>query len=197
MIRRDKNSVEFIYCECGCGLTRPKHDPQGRQRTIIKGHHNKGKNFSGENNPSWKGGKYIDGYGYVWIHSPNHPNKNSIGYVKEHRLVIEKYIGRYLRKDELIHHINLNPQDNRIENLQIITHSEHMKIHNSKDMSNRKCLICKSKTTYKTKNNTQRWLRHPYTKEEWLCMKCYNFLIKNTVYLAPCSRFATHCPYCY
>lgn len=76
----------------------------------------------------WKGGKLKDYYGYVIIWSPNHPNKDMKGYVKEHRLVMEKKLGRYLTKKEVVHHINRNPADNRIKNLQLFSdNGEHKK----------------------------------------------------------------------
>lgn len=53
--------------------------------------------FRGENNHSWKGGKFILG-GYRYILSPDHPNVNSSGYVAEHRLVMEKELSRFLTK---------------------------------------------------------------------------------------------------
>jgi len=77
----------------------------------------------GEKNHSWKGGRYKSG-GYIFIYSPEHPNNNQ-GYVCEHRLVIEKEIGRYLENWEHIHHINGVRDDNRIENLKIVTKSTH------------------------------------------------------------------------
>lgn len=49
--------------------------------------------------------------------------------VKEHRMVMEEYLGRKLESWEHIHHINENPSDNRLENLQIVTNSEHGRIH--------------------------------------------------------------------
>lgn len=82
---------------------------------------------SAENNGNWKGGRRIQN-GYHMVRYPNHP-KAIQGYVYEHRLVMERHIGRYLKKDEIVHHKNRNKQDNRVENLEILTPSEHNKVH--------------------------------------------------------------------
>lgn len=48
----------------------------------------------------------------------------------EHRKVYEDYIGRKLESTEIIHHINFNRTDNRIENLYLYSNvSEHQKVH--------------------------------------------------------------------
>lgn len=48
---------------------------------------------------------------------------------KLHREIMERHIGRELNANELVHHINEDRQDNRIENLKIVTHKEHAQIH--------------------------------------------------------------------
>lgn len=48
--------------------------------------------------------------------------------VREHRHLMEMYLGRKLDRNEHIHHINGNSLDNRIENLQVLTNSEHQKL---------------------------------------------------------------------
>lgn len=82
----------------------------------------------GEANPRWKGGRYKSD-GRTFIRFESHPYANCKGYILESRLVMEKFIGRYLLPTEHIHHINQQKDDNRIENMQIISNSEHTSIH--------------------------------------------------------------------
>lgn len=53
---------------------------------------------------------------------------------------MEEYINRKLTEEEIIHHINGNKTDNRIENLEITNHSKHSKFH-FKDKPSKKILI--------------------------------------------------------
>jgi hypothetical protein len=83
-----------------------------------------------ENHPRWKGGKTKDGGGYVLIRKPEHPFAQTNGYVSQHRLVMEKHLGRYLLPEEVVHHKNNTIHDNRIENLTLFDNkSKHQKYH--------------------------------------------------------------------
>lgn len=89
-------------------------------------------------NPSKYGGHTKDRNGYVYVYSPTHPHCSLDGYVMEHRLVMESHIGRYLNKDEVIHHINGDKKDNTLENLVIMTPTDHMSFHMKKRHAKRK-----------------------------------------------------------
>lgn len=67
--------------------------------------------------------------GYVRVYVPMHPEANTWGYVYEHRLVAEQMIGRRLSVNEVVHHKNGKRWDNRPDNLEILTDSEHSKLH--------------------------------------------------------------------
>lgn len=77
------------------------------------------RNVLGKMNPAWRGGRMTDKSGYVLIYMPDHPQANRHGQVREHRLVMERHLGRILDRREVVHHKNGNPADNRIRNLKL------------------------------------------------------------------------------
>jgi hypothetical protein len=112
------------YCSKPCQNNVPIS--KEHRRKLSESH--KGKR--GVKASNWKGGRRTH-KGYILIYCPDHPNTIMRFYVKEHRLVMEKHLGRYLKKEEVVHHINQNKADNRIENLQLFAnHCEHMKFLN-------------------------------------------------------------------
>jgi hypothetical protein len=69
--------------------------------------------------------------GRTAVYVPEHPKANNRGYILEYRYIVEQAIGRFLTDEEQIHHINGDSSDNRLENLQIVSASEHSKIHSN------------------------------------------------------------------
>lgn len=78
----------------------------------------------GSKSAAWKGGRQLDSAGYVRIHNPDHPAAPGNGYVKEHRVVMEKILGRYLLPNEEVHHKNGQKDDNRAKNLELWVRSQ-------------------------------------------------------------------------
>jgi len=86
---------------------------------------------SREKNCNWKGG-ICHSMGYIKIKIRSHPFADKQGYVYEHRLVMEKHLGRFLTKIEVVHHKNDIRDDNRIENLKLFKNQdEHTRYHNN------------------------------------------------------------------
>lgn len=123
-------------CECGCGQLIPTKNRNGPLHFVC-GHNQRGKKradkpnagMSAHLNYNWKGGCVRRG-GYILVRIEGHPRGSPRGhYVREHALVMEQQLGRYLKPNEVVHHINGRKDDNRIENLQLLTNAEHVKLH--------------------------------------------------------------------
>ncbi|MEK9207765.1 MAG: hypothetical protein AAB922_04735 [Patescibacteria group bacterium] len=86
--------------------------------------------FKGESSYAWKGGQYIDSHGYVYLRAEGHPRVAN-NYVKRAVLVLENKIERYLSPGEISHHVNGVKNDDRPENLEVMTRDAHNKYHAS------------------------------------------------------------------
>lgn len=85
----------------------------------------------GINNWNWKNGHTKHSSGYILILVGRRLNKKS-KYEFEHRLIMEKHLGRKIKFNEEIHHFDGNPSNNRIENLVLLKKSQHRSIHFTK-----------------------------------------------------------------
>ena len=71
-------------------------------------------------------GMYTTTKGYVLVYMPDHPDsQKSTGYIMQHRLVMEKMLGRRLKRREVVHHKNGVKSDNRQRNLELMTKKAH------------------------------------------------------------------------
>lgn len=103
-------------------------DCWGRIRGEVRKGEKRKITIYGDQHHSWKGGRVIHKHsGYVLLKRREHPNSQKNGYVYEHRVVMEEYLGRFLEPVEEVHHINHNKSDNRIENLMLFSnHADHI-----------------------------------------------------------------------
>ena len=120
------NKCFLKECACGCGFIITDRDKNSVPRYYLSWHNLRKCHKvipSGEKHYYWKGGRNYDTQGYVWIRI------RTGKYRKEHIIVMEKALGRQLLTNEVVHHKNGIKDDNRLENLQLFTRSEHGKIH--------------------------------------------------------------------
>ncbi len=108
--------TDFVK-ECGDEPYKPYLSKKARE--------NSRKAHKGRRSWNWKGGRIKDKWGYIQIWMPEHPNAKMAGYIHEHRLVMSNHLGRPLTSKEFIHHKNGIRDDNRLENLELLTHNVH------------------------------------------------------------------------
>lgn len=92
----------------------------------------------------WKIEKIVSKGDYNYAVVKKHPKANKNGYVLYHRVVVENFLGRLLNSNEVVHHINGNKKDNRIENLQVCDFKQHVKSHKLKEGRKTVVLKCPS-----------------------------------------------------
>lgn len=132
----------YLLRDAGCQFTAKRRKPYTDEERKHRSDAHKGKKISEEqrrviserNSCNYNG---MNGYGhtkrqncgYILAYAPKHPKVHKDGYVMLHTVVMERHIGRYLKQNEVVHHINHDREDNRIENLKLMDKKDHMKMH--------------------------------------------------------------------
>lgn len=124
----------------------------------------------GENNSIWNGGVTRPEDGYISVLVNNHPFADINGRVKNARLVMEKYLGRYLDKYEVVHHINKIKNDDDIENLELCNRSSHARVHDKgkykRSIETRKKMSISQKRRERIKPSSNGWFLSEETREK-------------------------------
>ena len=132
----------YILRNLGCSFSHKRRKPVSEEERRNRSRANKGKVISeaqrqkiSERNSCHFNG--MNGYGhtkahskgYVLAYAPDHPHAHADGYIMLHTVLMERAIGRYLTENEVVHHVNHDRADNRIENLRLMDKKEHMSMH--------------------------------------------------------------------
>jgi hypothetical protein len=130
VVRRidDRGGKQYWWCDCACGKNSKPVEAYALRRGLSKScgclkRHLASQQPTRENSPRWRGGRNVSKEGYVSLYAPDHPAAKHKKYVREHRLVMENHLGRYLHDHEFVHHKNGDRGDNRIENLELWSRS--------------------------------------------------------------------------
>jgi hypothetical protein len=92
------------------------------------------KGDTGDKHNRWKGGRIKNVKGYILVYSPDHKHANALGYVYEHRLIAEKFLGYTLQPGHVVYHKNKILDDNNPDNLIVFkSTSAMMKYHRGKN----------------------------------------------------------------
>ena len=94
----------------------------------------------------WKIEKIVSKGDYNYAIVRDHPFRTKNDYVLEHRIVMENHLGRILNPNEVVHHINNDKKDNKIENLELMIANDHVAMHSRKGKKyvKLKCPNCKN-----------------------------------------------------
>lgn len=171
---KDRNWI--IECQCGnCNELIFLANRYYNKLKYKHGHNFKNKN--GDKSARWNGGVKINDKNYIFTYSPDHPSKYTGNYVPTHRLIYEHYLKILMDEDVYIpsnydiHHIDKNPSNNALINLELVLHKEHKFKHRS-DYSDRTCFLCGLNKTGNNANGRPNWFK--YGNDKFICKLCYN-----------------------
>ncbi|MBC8252131.1 MAG: HNH endonuclease [Candidatus Nitrosopelagicus sp.] len=144
-MKRKDRLTPTTTCSYHCnGLLRGQewklHGHKGRACWTEQSEKDFRERMTGSTNPSWKGGvmyrhKQGNYKGQILVKCPpsflGMSRKN--GYVLEHRLKMSQHLNRLLEKEEVVHHIDHDPHNNKIENLMLFKNNSEHKIYEAQE----------------------------------------------------------------
>ena len=129
----DNGQFYAVTCkDCGCEVWVDKYKMLRPQYTgLCRECSHRAR--SGKGNSWWKGGRYTHVSGYIHVLVPKgdffRPMADPNGYVREHRLVMARHLGRCLHRWENVHHKDGNKSNNALENLELTLNGQHTRDH--------------------------------------------------------------------
>lgn len=126
------NKTKNLCCSKECSIE--------LRKITCSGENNHQYGLKGRLNASWKSDIRITKFGYITERHLDHPFATKEGFVLQHRIIAEKYLlndensvsingKRYLKEDYVVHHIDFDRQNNRVENLMVMSKEDHRKLH--------------------------------------------------------------------
>lgn len=126
---------EQIYCSRSCA-------------SVSKG--KKSSQWMSTKKNAFKTGRLVTEDGYIKVQCGNHPWLRKNHYMSEHVKVMEEYIGRRIRPNEVVHHKDGNKTNNEILNLVLLTRREHHRLHSRINDALAHSLIATIRNNYET-----------------------------------------------
>ena len=134
-VKWNKDELQRLYWEEGLSsvsigklLKVPHQAVRQAMRRFKINFRSKSEAISGERHYAWRGDnlRFTDVNGYVFVRAlEGHPYADKHGYIREHKLIMEKKLGYYLPPKTIVHHLNGIYDDNREENLIVFDRKTH------------------------------------------------------------------------
>jgi hypothetical protein len=117
------NRREQTFCDRSCASK-----PKGRRRKGQKTGPRRG----------WIYAKRTNRDGYLMIYAGNHPYAEGRKMIPVHVAAVELEMGRRINPGECVHHRDGNVLNNRMKNLELMSHADHSRMHATETAKTRK-----------------------------------------------------------
>jgi len=179
--QRSGSSIMY-ECRCDCGVVRPVNGQSLRNgKSASCGCLNLEvlSSQTGDKNPHWKGGRYINDAGYVMVYDPDHPRAMSNGYVREHIIISERAFGGGLPANAQIHHYGHVSDNSKLvvcedQEYHLLLHIRSRALKACGDANKRKCKFCRKYDSVENLYIQHSKLGHGWNIYHKDCRSAYN-----------------------